>query len=64
MIYKLISEQEEKESKDSFTFMAPNGVTQMGRRTRLIRIREKEWDEVEPFLQQPTFITLRKAKPV
>jgi hypothetical protein len=56
----MISQQEE--TAKSFTFLAPNGVTQMGKKTRLIRIREDEWDDVEPFLRKPTFITLKEVQ--
>lgn len=60
----LMSQQEEEKQTTvkSFTFLAPNGVTQMGKRTRLIRVREDEWDGVEPFLRKPTFITLKEVQ--
>jgi len=59
----MMSEQQgEEESVKSFTFLASNGVTQMGKRTRLIRVREDEWDDVEPFLRKPTFVTLKEVR--
>lgn len=56
----LMSQQEEAKS---YTFLAPNGVTQMGKKTRLIRLREEDWANVEPFLRKPTFVTLKEALP-
>jgi len=55
--------QQEEETVKSFTFLAPNGVTQMGKRTRLIRLREEDWGDVEPFLKKPTFVTLKEVVP-
>jgi len=57
-----MSQQQEEETVKSFTFLATNGVTQMGKRTRLIRVREEEWDHVEPFLRKPTFVTLKEVQ--
>jgi hypothetical protein len=52
----------QQENVNAVTFLATNGVSQMGKRTRLIRVKEDQWDEVEPFLHKPTFVTLRRVE--
>lgn len=56
-------EEQKEKSTNAFTFLAYNGVAEMGkqRTMRLIRIRKEDWDTVERFSRKPTIVTLRKV---
>jgi hypothetical protein len=50
-----------QQNKKVFRFVVQRGVKQMGKKTRLIRIPEEHWHDVEPFMQKPIIVTFEEV---